>query len=393
MCADEARLAGAGVIWVSADLLGWAVCDGICRMWIRLTASVLWAGVLCGQAGRVWEPEGARYRDPVSGLEVWELTGPGDEPSNLYYHFSNFTADDKYLVFASRRTGHPQVFLAEMATGRLIQVTEGEGVAATAAMPHPGKAELLYYLRGPVVWERNLATKGERRVGEIPEPRAGGYQQPTLSHDGRSLALVKQRDERNWEIGLMDLASGEWRTVVRQGFRIGHVQHHPKEPKIFYVWETGGYAPQRTWLVNDDGTGNRPFYYTTDPKQWATTLKEWVTHEAWVRGTGEMTLIVDKLGIVVADSEGKGRLLPGHYWHVAASEDGKRLAADDFEGRLWLIDPVTQNRRLLVTGIREGVKATHAHASFDRAGKRVIFNTGRKHASLAVVSVEGLLPE
>lgn len=361
---------------------------------MMLRVAVIWlcAMALCGQAGRVWEPERSSYRDPVSGLTITELTGPADTPSNLYYHFSNFTADDRYLVFSSKRTGDPQVFLAEMATGRLIQVTEGKGVAAAGAMPHPVKAEILYYLRGPVVQEVSLETKRERQVGEIPEPRSGGYQQPTLSHDGKSLALVKQRDEKNWEIGLMDLATGAWRTVVRQGFRIGHVQHHPKEPKIFYVWETGGYAPQRTWLVNDDGTGNRPFYYTTDQKQWATTLKEWVTHEAWVRGTGEMTLIVDKLGIVVTDSEGKGRLLPGHYWHVAASEDGKRLVADDFEGRIWLLDPVTQNRRLVATGIRDGVRATHAHASFDRSGKRVIFNTGRKHSSLAVVEVGGLLP-
>jgi oligogalacturonide lyase len=361
-------------------------------MMARISVGLLMALTVWGQKGRVWEPEGARYKDPLSGQEVWELTGAADEPSNLYYHFSNFTADDRYLVFASKRTGQPQVFLAELATGRLIQVTEGDGVAATAAMPHPEKAEILYYLRGPVVWEVELGKLQERRVGEIPPPRMGGYGQPTLSHDGRSLALVKQRDEWNWEIGLMDLRTGAWTTVVRQGFRIGHVQHHPLRPLLFYVWETGGYAPQRTWLVNADGTGNRPFYYTTDPKQWATPLKEWVTHEAWVRKTGEMTLIVDRLGIVVADADGKGRLLPGHYWHVAANEAGTRLVADDFEGRIWLLDPRTQNRRLVASGVRDAVRSTHAHASFDRAGRRVIFNTGRSRSSLAVVQVDGLLP-
>ncbi len=169
--------------------------------------------------------------------------------------------------------GEPQVFLAEIATGKLMQLTDGPDVAAAAAMPHPSKPELLYYLRGPVVWEVDLRTRVQRRVGEVPAPRMGGYGQPTLSHDGRSLALMKQCDERNWEIGLLDVATGAWRTIIRQGFRIGHVQHHPSEPLIFYVWETGGYAPQRTWLVNSDGSANRPFYYTIDPETMGHAVK------------------------------------------------------------------------------------------------------------------------
>jgi hypothetical protein len=56
------------------------------------------------------------------------------------------------------------------------------------------------------------------------------------------------------------------------------------------VWETSGHAPQRSWLVNVDGSGNRPFYVRTDPETWFTPLKEWVTHEAWVKETGGMAL-------------------------------------------------------------------------------------------------------
>ena len=52
----------------------------------------------------------------------------------------------------------------------------------------------------------------------------------------------------------MHVQTGEYRTVITQGFRIGHVQYSPTDDSIFYVWETGGYAPQRTWLVDADGT-------------------------------------------------------------------------------------------------------------------------------------------
>src|SRR5205814_10106333 len=132
--------------------------------------------------------------------------------------------------------------------------------------------------------------------------RNGGFGQPTLSHDGKKLTLSKQRDDSTWEIGLIDIQTGAYRTVLQQGFRIGHVQHSPREPMIFYAWETGGYAPQRSWLVNEDGSGNHPFYAPTDPKQWLTPQKEWLTHEAWVKDTGQMTMVNDKLGVMLVNA-------------------------------------------------------------------------------------------
>ncbi len=330
------------------------------------------------------------YKDPKSGLTILEVTPPGDGTANLYYHFSNFTADNRNVIFASTAAGKGQIFRYEVAAGTTHQVTQGDGVAAATACPHPKDARLLYYLRGAAVEEIDINTGKVRVVGEIPQPRIGGGQQPTLSHDLKSLALVKQRDAANWEIGLMDIATGAWRTVTVVGFRVGHVQHHPNEPMILYVWETSGYAPQRTWIVNDDGTANQPFYYTTDPKEWLTPLKEWVTHESWVPQTGDATLIMDKVGIVIADKTGKGRLLPGQYWHVHATDDGKFLVADDSSGDLWLIEAATDNRRLLASGLRDKVRAVHAHASFDHTGRYVLTNTGRTRQTIALIDLSAL---
>jgi oligogalacturonide lyase len=230
-----------------------------------------------------------------------------------------------------------------------------------------------------------------RKVGEIPPPREGGIQQPTLSGDGKWMALGKQRDDANWEIGLMNTETGEYRTVLTQGFRIGHVQHSPTDPIIFYVWETGGYAPQRTWLVNADGSGNRPFYARTNPTNWFTPLKEWVTHEAWVRDNGEMTMINDKLGVMLVNKDGTARMVrEGHYWHGAARHDGKFIVLDDMPGRLWLMETATGNTRLLATGLRDTVKAVHPHPSFDRAGRYVQFHTGRTRETVALIDLTEL---
>lgn len=324
------------------------------------------------------------YQDPVTGNTIRQLTEPGRRASNLYYHFSNFTADNSNIILAV----DGQIARWEVAAETLHLLTNEAGVAAAAACPHPADPRLVYYFRGSDLMEMDIFSKARKTIGTVPQPSVGGHGQPTFSHDLKSVALSRQRDERNWEVGLMELGTGTYRTVVSTGFRIGHVQHSPKEPAIFYVWETGGYAPQRSWVVNTNGTANRPFYHRTDPKQWFTPLKEWLTHEAFIAETGQMTMIMDKVGIVLVERDGTNRMLVyGNYWHVAARPDGKFLVADDFDGRIWLIEAATGNTRLMATGIRRKNRATHAHASFDRQGKWILFNNSYDHDTVSVVAV------
>ncbi|MCX6622158.1 MAG: hypothetical protein NTY38_14040 [Acidobacteria bacterium] len=266
-------------------------------------------------------------------------------------------------------------------------------MSARTACPDPTDASRVYVMRGPELWALDILTFAQRQVGTIPEPRVGGYQQPTVSGDGRWVAVTKQRDAANWEVGVIDAASGEYKTVIRQGFRIGHVQHSPKADLIFYVWETGGFAPQRSWVVNRDGSANRPLYAPVKPKEWLTPLKEWLTHEAWIPETGEMTMVNDHVGIMVVAPDGKARLVrEGRYWHSAARPDGKYVAIDDMQGRVWLTETATGNIRLLATGYRDKVPAVHSHLSFDRKGRYVQFHTGRTHETVALIDLTQELP-
>jgi oligogalacturonide lyase len=368
---------------------------GVRAATVRATICYVW-GLVCpvvllsGGLGRDWGVERESYVDPVTSARVWELTKGTNRADNLYFHVSNFTADNRYLLFVSDRTGAAQLYRAEVETGRLVQLTDEPAINARAACPDHTNARRVYYLRGAEVMALDILDFSARKVGEIPRPYTGGFQQPSLSQDGKLMALAKQRDDANWEIGLMDTQTGAYRTVLTQGFRIGHVQHSPTAPLIFYVWETGGYAPQRTWLVNEDGTGNRPFYARTNPTNWFTPLKEWVTHEAWVKDTGEMTMINDKVGVMLVSKDGNARLVrEGSFWHAAARPDGKFIVADDFQGRLWLIETATSNARLLATGLRDTVRV-HPHPSFDRQGRYVQFHTGRTHETVALIDLTQL---
>ncbi|WP_396624197.1 hypothetical protein [Luteitalea sp.] len=363
-----------------------------CSLSLACLVVLSWAAPAGAQVGRDWGIEQQSYVDPVTGVTVREIATAGTS-DNLYFHVSNFTADNRYLLFTSTRTGTSQLYRADVDTGRIVQLTDDPKGTSRGALPDHTNPRRVYLQRGPAVVSLDIVTFTEQTVGRIPGAAVGGFGQPSLNGAGTHLALSVQRDEGTWEIGRMDVRTGEYRTVITQGFRIGHVQHSPTDDVIFYVWETGGYAPQRTWVVDADGRHNRPFYARTDRRTWVTPLKEWITHEAWIAGTGELTLINDKQGVMIAGKDGGARMVKeGDYWHVAARPDGRFLVVDDSAGRLWLLETATGTMRLLATGIRDGVRAVHAHASFDRRGDYVQFHTGRTRETVALIDVRTLPP-
>jgi len=117
-----------------------------------------------------------------------------------------------------------------------------------------------------------------------PEATHGGFGNH-LVRDGKWISLSNNGRGQlgNWFDGH---ATGAYRTVITQGFRLTHVQHSD-DPVIFYAWETA--AMRR----NDPGSSTMTARATArsiahGSKDLFTPLKEWVTHEAWVKDTGEM---------------------------------------------------------------------------------------------------------
>jgi oligogalacturonide lyase len=185
--------------------------------------------------------------------------------------------------------------------------------------------------------------------------------------------------------------------VVSSTFRMGHVQANPFKPgEILYCWETGGDAPQRMWIVNADGSGNRPVFPEAE--------SDWVTHEQFADADHVIFNLMghtDKLsqrptGILVVDLrtgviENLGQLpftSPGRsFWHNGVTYDGRYAAGDDFDGNLWRIDRESGERTLLSTG--HWMKPDHLHPSFSADNRRILVQSGLltdgKKLSLAVV--------
>ncbi|MCL5744809.1 MAG: hypothetical protein M1541_12930, partial [Acidobacteria bacterium] len=75
--------------------------------------------------GKWFPAERRKYKDEVTGREIWQTT-TFKENYNLYFTCQSFTTGNRELVFVSNRTGKSELFLMEMDSGRLRQLTEAQ---------------------------------------------------------------------------------------------------------------------------------------------------------------------------------------------------------------------------------------------------------------------------
>jgi oligogalacturonide lyase len=190
----------------------------------------------------------------------------------------------------------------------------------------------------------------------------------------------------------MNLKTGEIKFIANVGFQIGHVQSNPWMPgEIVFCWETTGKAPQRTWIVESDGTGLRPLYPEAP--------YEWITHEAVINKDEAVIAILGHRSIASATPQSDWGIAgtfehptgvaivnlrtremrivgqipawsPGRSdWHVAGSVDGRWAASDDFQFEVWLYDRHSGEMNLLAGPQKQG--ADHIHPTFNADGTKI----------------------
>lgn len=82
------------------------------------------------------------YKDSTSGAEVLEFAPSDPQPTNLYFHSPNFTADNRLVIVAWSESGKAQISAYDVASPHINALTTGDGVSASTACPHPTKANL-----------------------------------------------------------------------------------------------------------------------------------------------------------------------------------------------------------------------------------------------------------
>ncbi len=354
------------------------------RCFIQSSVALALAG--CATSGKAtstakarWSPKFETYRDDKTGALVRRLTQGGSKNTIIYQTHPQWAQGMDYYLFNTDRSGANRTHILELSTAVDRPLTDRPVSDFVLSWKRP----VAYALSEGRIVEIDVIASfagkdGARDVCAWPEdkPPSGGM---FASADEKTLyAGATITPKEKWALLALDIASGKWRTVVEVPNLIGHVQANPVLPGvIMFCWETGGDSPQRTWVVNADGTGLRPLYKET--------YEEWVTHEVWW-GADKVLFTVwpyddahkaKPHGVFVADREsGKHKeLFRMPAWHTHGSPDQRWVMADDFERNIWLIDPKTCERRLLTQGHKHATIATHPHASFTPDSRGIVFNS------------------
>ena len=150
-----------------------------------------------------------------------------------------YSPDRTRLVFSSNRGGSYDLFVVDADGKNLSRITSDPGNESEPRWT-PDGSRIVYTLTpaGGLPQIRSVGTAGQddRLVTGPPH----GNQSPALSHDGRQLAFVSNRDG-NQEIYLADLPSGVPRRLTRTKERESNPRFLP-DGTLVYVMEGSGRA-------------------------------------------------------------------------------------------------------------------------------------------------------
>ena len=398
------------------------------------------------QIGKRFPSEKKIITDPVTENKLIFLTSTPHGDSKIYQTHNQWTSDGKWIIFRSGRV-KGEVMAVNEKSGEMVQVSEGGYIGMLNVAR---KSMKLYFMRrlgndtirGSIaIIEVNLAKLfADSKAGTLksasayqricgitpPELQAGGDmaldggeqwvwfrvgKEQAMKHLAPGTKIEPDFGPRHMGAGPagiagMNIKTGEIKYVVSVPFQIGHIQTNPWVPgQIVFCWETGGKSPQRTWIVNSDGSGLRPLYPEAS--------YEWVTHEA-VISPDEVAIAImghRKISISNDSTTEKGTGVfgenPGHepqwgkcgtrekpsglgivnintremtivgqtpsgsgFWHVNGSADKRFAVGDDFARNIYLIDRRTHEMMLLSTG-HKATAADHPHPTFSPDGTRI----------------------
>lgn len=283
---------------------------------------------------RFWPCEWYRYTDPQTGAAVTRLTSAACINHPLYYLTNSFSADGRWLVFASNRAGKTDLYRISLADGSIHRLTDLDHV-----QPYSGNVvdDVVYFTTAGQVHRLDLRDGADQVLVDRP---GCGFGEVTVSADRQWLACLITHDGK---AGLLVARTdGSQARVILDGVRaLYHPQFHPTDPeRLIYSADP---PDPRIWTVRRDGSGDRCV--------WRNRPDEWFVHETFLGPSGRLIVVHWRHGIrVIGLDDGRlEKLTDLSAWHIAASADGSRIVCDTHlpDVGICLVDPETGRHRVV----------------------------------------------
>lgn len=217
--------------------------------------------------GATWAAEIEEYRDAITGARVRRLTSGETHSHHLYFTASSYTCDG-HIVFGSERTGSPQLFLMEMPGGKIVQLTDEEGVRPQLSCVHATR-RVAYYTTARDLKQVDLETHKTDVLYTAPE----GFQLslPSIASDGSRIAIAySQLSRYSTERGVIystmaehyyqrpiscvltvETDDGAAKVIWGERSWISHVCISPVDREcVVFCHEGGSWVKQRMWVVD-----------------------------------------------------------------------------------------------------------------------------------------------
>ena len=317
------------------------------------------------------------------------------------------TRQAKRLVFVSHRTGAPQIFFEDRASGELVQVTDRNDLADWSIYPSPD-GRFVYFTAGTGAWRVDLSDFSETQLAdfgavEMREKGMVGAAMGTtaLSADGDWWAIPVKAGKVSRFV-VVDTQTGTSRVILERD-TIGHPQFCPDDDNLILY---AGPLTDRVWIVGRDGDDNRRVYEREDSKQW-------VTHEVWLPGRRAVAFVDWPRGMRLIDIESGDAVMAAPLSGLACGA-GPRAASASCATPIFPIPACTSFRSTAPPALLcaseassegahwggpfpyndgpvavEARQHTHPHPRFSPDGSRVVFTSDRTgHAQIYEVELD-----
>lgn len=275
--------------------------------------------------GTVYPSEAREFRDEKTGVRMRQVTSHPSLHHHPFYYLPAYDDAMHHLIFASHRTGRPELFAEMRDSGKLVQLTEHEGLAEWSIHPsHDG--QYVYFTDNSGAWRVSVEDQKEECLSQFADAsmREAGMVgaamgTTTVSRCDKYWAVpVKMGEVSRFHV--FDTSSGE-NEVILERDSIGHPQFHPEDSNLLRY---AGPYHERMWVINRDGTGNRLVYQRDIEK------KEWIVHETWRPGSMELITANWRRGMIGVDIDsGTVRKVTSFpTWHPMINRKGTLIVTD-----------------------------------------------------------------